>query len=134
MTQQKIQKAQLIKIEWDTDNIPQEVKNSPVDVQFNPETLKVNYSNKLSGGDSSGSSAKQFVGSGTTKLSLDLWFDVTVQGDNNPNNKIDDVRILTKKIIDFITPKENKEKKKQLIISIFRQVSVLSGDHLCLMV
>lgn len=103
---QKIQKAQLIKIEWDDDNIPEEVKDSQVNVQFNPETLKVNYANQLSGGNSSGSSARQFVGSGTTKLSLDLWFDVTVQADNDSSNKIDDVRILTKKIIDFITPEE----------------------------
>ena len=114
MTQQKIQKAQLIKIEWDTDNIPQEVKNSPVDVQFNPETLKVNYYNQLSGGVSSVSSARQFVGTDTTKLSLDLWFDVTVLADNDPNNKIDDVRILTKKIIDFITPKEKTAESQHI--------------------
>ena len=114
MTQQKIQKAQLIKIEWDTDNIPQEVKNSQVDVQFNPETLKVNYYNQLSGGVSSVSSARQFVGTDTTKLSLDLWFDVTVLADNDPNNKIDDVRILTKKIIDFITPKEKTAESQHI--------------------
>lgn len=110
---QKIQKAQLIKIKWDDGNIPEEVKDSQVNVQFNPETLKVNYANQLSGGNSSGSSAKQFVGSGTTKLSLDLWFDVTVQVDKDSSNKIDDVRILTKKIIDFITPKDKQKTKKK---------------------
>jgi hypothetical protein len=103
MTQQRIEKAQLIKINWDTNNDPHEISGSdePVNVQFNPETLKISYSNQLSGGDSSGTTARQFVGSGTTKLSIDLWFDVTVLSDQE-----NDVRVLTGKIIDFIKPGE----------------------------
>lgn len=99
---QKIEKAQLIKIAWDTNNDPHELSESdPVDVQFNPETLKITYSNQLSGGNTGGTAARQFVGSGTTKLSLDLWFDVTVLSDQE-----NDVRLLTGKIIDFIKPGE----------------------------
>ena len=49
-------------------------------VQFNPETLKVSFANQIqqpSGqGDQRGKAAAQFVGAGTTKLTLSLWFDV----------------------------------------------------------
>src|SRR6266702_4687760 len=49
-------------------------------VQFNPETLKVSFANQIAtpsgAGDQSGTPARQFVGAGTTKLSLQLWFDV----------------------------------------------------------
>ena len=52
-----------------------------VTVQFNPETLKVTFANQIvqgsGAGDQRGSPARQFVGAGTTKLSLQLWFDVT---------------------------------------------------------
>ena len=50
-------------------------------VQFNPETLKVSFANQVAtpsgAGDQKGTPARQFVGAGTTKLSLQLWFDVT---------------------------------------------------------
>ena len=50
-------------------------------VQFNPETLKVSFANQVQqpsgGGDQRGTPSQQFVGAGTTKLSVQLWFDVT---------------------------------------------------------
>ena len=50
-------------------------------VQFNPESLKVSFANQLvqpaGAGDQTGPPARQFVGAGTTKLALTLWFDVT---------------------------------------------------------
>lgn len=77
-------------------------------VQFNPESLKVSFANQLvqpsGAGDQRGSPARQFVGAGTTKLSLTLWFDV---GSPQPpdDDPVDDVRKLTKKVAFFITPK-----------------------------
>ena len=54
-------------------------------VQFNPETLKVSFANQIQtpsgAGDQSGTPARQFVGAGTTKLALQLWFDVTALAD-----------------------------------------------------
>jgi len=75
-------------------------------VQFNPESLKVSFANQLvkpaGAGDQRGPAAYQFVGSGTTKLALTLWFDVgSPQGSDAP---IDDVRKLTQKVAFFITP------------------------------
>jgi len=50
-------------------------------VQFNPDTLKVTYANQIKepsgSGDQSGPQAQQFVGAGTTKLAVQLFFDVT---------------------------------------------------------
>jgi len=77
-------------------------------VQFNPESLKVSFANQLvqpsGAGDQRGSPARQFVGAGTTKLALTLWFDVgSPQPPDSP--RVDDVRKLTKKVAYFITPK-----------------------------
>lgn len=77
-------------------------------VQFNPETLKVTYSNQVvppqGKASQDGPAAFQFVGTGTTKLSLQLWFDVSGQDDETENPVID-VRNLTKNVAYFMTPK-----------------------------
>jgi hypothetical protein len=78
-----------------------------VTVQFNPETLKVTFANQLrtpdGAGDQSGTAARQFVGAGTTKLALQLLFDVTAPQPDGA--AVDDVRRLTQKVAYFITPK-----------------------------
>lgn len=104
-------KAQLQPITWDEQ---QQVQDSgpAIAVQFNPESLKVSYSNKSAGGDQRGGSAVQFVGSGTTKLALDLWFDVTAPAPDRPADDADDVRLLTQKVVDFIRPTPSDEADK----------------------
>lgn len=81
-------------------------------VQFNPETLKVTFANQVAtpsgSGDQRGTPARQFVGAGTTKLALQLWFDVTSQDPSEEQQ--DDVRKLTKKVAFFITPKKDGDK------------------------
>ena len=84
-----------------------------ISVQFNPETLKVSYANQVvpptnsgtlpSPRDDRGSATLQFVGRGTTKLSVQLWFDVNA---NLPQAHSDatDVRILTAEVVALITP------------------------------
>jgi hypothetical protein len=84
-----------------------------IKVQFNPETLKVSFANQIAtpsgAGDQSGTPARQFVGAGTTKLSLQLWFDVSA---SLPEAEAqgDDVRKLTQKVAFFITPQEENGK------------------------
>ena len=101
-----IAKAELI--ELDAKGVE---KDEPrVTVQFNPETLKVSFANQIvppgNAGEGSGkrdTAATQFVGKGTTKLSVLLWFDVNAvlpQGKTGT----DDVRVLTKDVAYFITP------------------------------
>ncbi len=81
----------------------------PVEVQFNPETLKVTFANEIKqpeGGDQkAGTSGRQFVGAGTTKLAIQLWFDVTAM----EKDAVDDVRRLTSKVVYFMTPQDSTE-------------------------
>lgn len=83
-------------------------------VQFNPETLKVTYSNQVAASEGNGSQdgpAKlQFVGTGTTKLAAQLWFDVSGQAEDAQDPQID-VRNLTKHVAYFMTPKELPHKQ-----------------------
>src|SRR3954471_17261466 len=86
-------------------------------VQFNPETLKVSFANQIakpeSSGTKKGTPAKQFVGPGTTKLTLQLWFDVTAPMPPGQQEE-QDVRKLTKKVAYFITPKPGDSDDKKI--------------------
>lgn len=97
---------------YELDSKFKEVIGKPVPVQFNPETLKVVFSNQIqqpSGpGDQRGPAAQLYVASGATKLTVSLWFDVpSLLGEAAVN----DVRLLTQKVAYFIKPKENTTPK-----------------------
>lgn len=92
-------KAELHEIDINKKEVP---SLKIMEVQFNPETLKVNFSNRIV----SKNSAIQYAGKGTTKLSLELWFDVTVSLHDGKIQKEDDVRNLTQKIANFMKPKK----------------------------
>jgi hypothetical protein len=107
----KLEKAELRQLDA---TFQKEIKKDTwVKVQFNPETLKVSFANQLKeptgGGDKTGPAAKQFVGAGTTKLSLQLWFDVTAPVPEGLP-KENDVRKLTQKVAYYITPQEQQKK------------------------
>jgi hypothetical protein len=101
-------KAQLI--ELDSNYQPKD-GGKTVTVQFNPETLKVSFANQIvqpsngGVGDQRGSTGRQFVGAGTTKLTLQIWFDVAALPPEAARNTMD-VRELTKNVAYFITPKK----------------------------
>ncbi|MBN9692734.1 MAG: peptidoglycan-binding protein [Verrucomicrobia bacterium] len=86
-------------------------------VQFNPESLKVSFANQVKtpegSGDQRGTPARQFVGAGTTKLALLVWFDVMAlpDGENTEN----DVRNLTRKVSYFITPQETTDRPPKFV-------------------
>lgn len=94
-------RAKLKHIKWDANQ--EDAKDGDpsktVEVQFNPQTLKVSFSNKNAGGDQPGGSSKQFVGSGTTKLSVELLFDTTADGT--------DVRVHTEKVAFYVMADED---------------------------
>ena len=107
----KLEKAELRQLDADFKNEINPDKTCKV--QFNPESLKVSYANQIQtpqgAGDQKGTPARQFVGAGTTKLSLQLWFDVTQpSSDGKPQET--DVRKLTQKVAYFITPIEEGKK------------------------
>ncbi len=114
-----MEKAKLIEMRFDDKGVAQELpagQGQQVEVQFNPETLKVSFANQLqtptsSNDNAAGSAQRQYVGAGTTKLSLTLWFDVSAATDEK--HRVDDVRRLTQEVIYFMTPKEALTDPKQ---------------------
>jgi Contractile injection system tube protein len=106
-------KAELIEL----DSKLNPVSGTPsVRVQFNPETLKVTYANQLATeakSSQTGTEALQHVGKGTTKLSVQLWFDVnhpSAEPEEGSGPATRDVRDLTAKVAHFITPFQTEKK------------------------
>jgi hypothetical protein len=82
----------------------EEDKDKTLYVQFNPETLKVSFANQIkTDGNQQGTSSVLYVGQGTTKMSVQLWFDVTAPL-REEYRHFKDVRELTQKVSYFITP------------------------------
>ncbi|HEU0054219.1 MAG TPA: hypothetical protein VFQ39_13625 [Longimicrobium sp.] len=109
--QRALAKAVLTELWPGSDNALQERNKDggpakKVVVQFNPETLKVSFANQNAGGSQPGGSSSQFVGKGTTKLSLQLWFDVQLPLPEGTADPQGDVRNLTKEVAYFMTPQE----------------------------
>jgi hypothetical protein len=108
-------KAELVEMDSELKEPKPGVK--PVRVQFNPETLKVTYSNQVATEANKpaqkGTLALQHVNAGTTKLTVQLWFDVNhPEAVDAPKN----VRELTGQVAYFITPqKESGESEKYTI-------------------
>ncbi|MFL6774103.1 MAG: peptidoglycan-binding protein [Sphingomicrobium sp.] len=112
MTEQTLARAALIELKQDlSTELPGGKK---VDVQFNPESMKVTLANQVeqpkSGDQSAGTAGIQFVGAGNSKLALTLWFDVTAMA----QNPLDDVRRLTREVVYFMNPKPSERDKSKL--------------------
>lgn len=112
----KLAKAELREL----DETFEKTKNSDkwVIVQFNPDTLKVTYANQIQqpsgGGDQRGPQAQQFVGAGSMKLAVQLYFDVT-QALPDKDSGIEDVRKLTQRVAYYITPAPKQGSTTQFI-------------------
>lgn len=133
----ELSKAKLIEL---NETLDQEKSGGKViDVQFNPETLKVTYANQIAnstqGGSgeagtadqSAGPAGRQFVGSGTTKLALQLWFDASSPGKDGSHVK--DVRQLTSGVTYFMTPQPYQgDENKKLPPGVRFQWGVFSFD------
>jgi hypothetical protein len=96
--------------------------HEPITVQFNPETLKVTYANQIvtesnnatantqdeprgSGTSAGGGSQSQHAGRASTKLAVQLWFDVTgqlPQGTTPDSPEARDVRKLSERVVRLI--------------------------------
>lgn len=116
MPELEIQHAKLIELKDDLSDVMPGGKS--LTVQFNPESLKLSYANQIKeqpnasgggggaargGNQSQGSAARQFVGTGTTKLAVQLWFDVAAA--TSAPFIVDDVRRITAQVLYFIKPK-----------------------------
>jgi hypothetical protein len=97
----RITKAYLQPIRWTTSGQVETI-GEKLFVQFNPTTLKVNYANQKAGGDQPGTAPIQYVGKGTTKLTVELLFDVT--GPMPDESRLEDVRDLTLRVAKYLEP------------------------------
>lgn len=119
-----VTKAVLTEIWWDTKQ--NELPASPTgktpkkfEVQFNPASLKLSYSNQTSGGDGGKPDATQHTARSSTKLSLELWFDVTLAVAGGRVSKGDsankpDVRALTQEVAYFLVPQQSDSKNADI--------------------
>ncbi len=111
----RLEKAELRELDADFRN---EINtNRRVKVQFNPDTLKVSFANQLQTpqgpGDQNGPQTRQYVGAGTTKLAVTLWFDVNAPQPEGSSES--DVRKLTQKVAYFITPRATDDRPPKYI-------------------
>jgi hypothetical protein len=122
MDDTQLEKARLLPLKADLVTPDDSQKAKIVVVQFNPETLKVAYSNQLEKtdgpGDQRGKQSQQFVGSGTTKLTCMLWFDVSAFQPNQNDtsaNAATDVRALTKLVTYYMKAVKNPKDPKKFV-------------------
>jgi hypothetical protein len=80
---------------------PVGAQTDPLEVQFNPTTLKLQYTNESTGGATTKGPNRQNAAQGNAVLSLDLEYD-TAEGDDDGNPV--DVREKTKHIIALVRP------------------------------
>lgn len=108
-----IAKAKLTEVKWkDKSSPPVPVESGvTIDAHFNPQNLKLTYANENKGDNQSKGASQQHIGSGTTKLAVELLFDTTRSSENGNDQ---DVRKQTEKIAYFMKPKNDPKTKKPI--------------------
>lgn len=97
--QTELAQAQLVEVDFAEDGAATPRSGGrTAKVQFNPETLKLTSANTVAKTDAAGSASMQFIGSSSTKLDLELWFDATVTAEGV------ELRSMTEGVYYFITP------------------------------
>lgn len=101
----ELARAKIVQIEeFSQDPAQPAAGTNEVEVQFNPESLKLSLSNRNSGGDQPGGSSTQFLGTGSSSLSVELLFDTSASGI--------DVRKRTEAIAYFIVGDVQREQNR----------------------
>lgn len=109
-----LEKAKLIEIEWKDQNAVPKKKGKVVQVQFNPASLQVSYSNQVNTQDRGSKSSMQYVGEGDSKLAVELIFDVS--GADSTHDR--DVRRMTERVAYFMSTTPNPDGKKNSTFSV----------------
>jgi len=106
---EKIERATLTAFNLERNEaIPDNNNPEVFEVQFNPQSLKTNYSSRVEGGNQSGGSGTQFTGTIESKMSVELWFDITAP--LRQNEGVKDVVELLKKVRRFVEPRTDEER------------------------
>jgi hypothetical protein len=103
-----LEKAKLIEIT--ADEKATEVPNTSIDVQFNPQSLKLTFQNALGKEITKGTKDRQYLGPTSATLAFDLQFDTSDEGTTDAPVS---VRTRTSAIERFLQPKgEGKQKQR----------------------
>jgi hypothetical protein len=81
---------------------PPRTLGDPISVQFNPTSLRLQLSNQVEGGQSRGRQNRQFLGSSSTQLTLDLVFDSADEGADGAPRSVREKTALVEK---FVVPR-----------------------------
>src|SRR2546428_11488048 len=101
-----LQKATLTEISRDEKPVP---KGQPVPVQFNPASMKLQISNSTEGGVSLVRQTRQYLGTSSTVMTVDLIFD---KADEGPAGRPRAVRVCNDMVEKFVLP-DYQDKDKQ---------------------
>lgn len=104
---EQLQRAKLVEIDdYSLDPGPPALDKKVVEVDFNPESLKLNLSNQSSGGDQQAGGSTQFLGPGSSTLAVELLFDTSASGT--------DVRKRTEALAYFIVGDAQREGEERM--------------------
>jgi hypothetical protein len=98
-------------IRWRDDGTVEEVSGGlEFTVQFNPASLKVTYTNQVQTNDQANPSAQQYVGKGSSKMAIELIFDVSIAGavEATSEGETTDVRHSVEKLAKFFQAKPDE--------------------------
>jgi len=100
----QLEKAQLqpIKADGSTDG-------TAIPVQFNPATLRLQITNQVEGGDTRGRQVRQYTGSSSTQLTVELIFDTADEGTTEAPVS---VRSKTMQVEQFLYPRGDDDQKQ----------------------
>lgn len=107
----ELEKAKLQEIKADKSAKP---VGDPVDVQFNPTTMKLQLSSNLSSGDSTGSQTRQSSGSTSATLSFDLVFDTADEGETGAPRSVFSKTAAIQKFVTPASAAKGKQKPPKL--------------------
>jgi len=94
--------------EISSEDPPREL-SAAVQVQFNPTSLRLQLSNQTEGGSSRGAQVRQFIGSSSTQLTLDLIFDTADEGTTAAPRSVREKTALVEK---FVIPRVEGSNKQ----------------------
>ena len=102
----QLEKATLQAISSDESAAP---LGEPIPVQFNPSSLRLQITNSVEGGESRGNQVRQYTGSSSTTLTLELIFDTADEGATDSPRS---VREKTMQVEQFVYPREENGEKQ----------------------
>lgn len=104
---EQLERAKLVEIDdYSMAPGPPAEGKKVVEVDFNPESLKLSLSNQSSGGDQQAGGSTQYLGPGSSSLAVELLFDTSANGT--------DVRKRTEALAYFIVGDAQRENEERM--------------------